>query len=200
LLASACGGSSAAKVAQVATTGSAPGSRAGPLAFAACVRRHGVRNFPYSDTDGRIHAAGIDKSSPAFRAARRSCRALEPGGRLGEQASTLLQQTVARVRRVHGRARRAHVSRPNDHARRTHHPRNSANRPELAHLHRRRERLPRQTVRKRRRQFLLEALAPRKVTRSTSRLAAASADALEVPLATIGKQRAAGFLCCLEPR
>jgi hypothetical protein len=48
--------------------------------------------------------------------------------------------------------------------------------------------------------FLLEALAPRKVTGSTSRLAAASADALEVPLATIGKQRAADFLCCLEPR
>jgi hypothetical protein len=38
--------------------------------------------------------------------------ALEPGGQLGEQASTLLQQTVARVRRVHARARRAHVSNP----------------------------------------------------------------------------------------
>jgi hypothetical protein len=105
LLASACGGSSAAKVAQVATTGSAPGSRPGPLAFAACMRSHGVPNFPDSDTDGRIHAAGIDKSSPAFRAARRSCRALEPGGQLGEQASTQLQRQLlafAACMRAHG--------------------------------------------------------------------------------------------------
>jgi hypothetical protein len=69
------------------------------------MRSHGVRNFPYSDTDGRIHAAGIDKSSPAFRAARRSYRALEPGGQLGEQASTLLQRQLlafAACMRAHG--------------------------------------------------------------------------------------------------
>jgi hypothetical protein len=68
-------------------------------------------------------------------------------------------------------ARRPHVPRPDDHGRRTtHRVRNSANRAELAHLHRRCERLPREAVRKRRRQFLLEALGPRKVTGSTSRL------------------------------
>jgi hypothetical protein len=69
------------------------------------MRSHGVPNFPDSDTDGRIHAAGIDKSSPAFRAARRSCRALEPGGQLGEQTSTLLQRqllTFAACMRAHG--------------------------------------------------------------------------------------------------
>jgi hypothetical protein len=71
LLASACG-SSAAKVAQVGTTGSARGSTPGPLTFAACMRSHGVPNFPDADSDGRIHAAGIDKNSPAFRAAHRS--------------------------------------------------------------------------------------------------------------------------------
>jgi hypothetical protein len=69
------------------------------------MRSHGVPNFPDADTDGRIHAAGIDKSSRAFQAADRSCRALEPGGQLSEEARTQLQQqllTFAKCMRAHG--------------------------------------------------------------------------------------------------
>jgi hypothetical protein len=92
LLASACG-SSGAKVAQVGT-GGATTPRPHPQTFSACMRSHGVPNFPDADTDGRIHAAGIDKNSRAFRAAYHSCRALEPGGQLGEQARTQLQRQL----------------------------------------------------------------------------------------------------------
>src|SRR5262245_25566958 len=112
LLASACGGSSGAGVAQVGTTGGANGSRsasasssASPSAYSACMRAHGVRNFPDPDSNGGIHAAGIDKGSRAFQAAYQSCRSLAPGGRLGEQARTQLQRQLlafAACMRAHG--------------------------------------------------------------------------------------------------
>jgi hypothetical protein len=92
LLASACG-SSGAKVAQVGTSGGT-NPRPQPQTFSACMRSHGVPNFPDADTDGRIHAAGIDKNSRAFQAAYDSCRALEPGGQLSEQARTQLQRQL----------------------------------------------------------------------------------------------------------
>jgi hypothetical protein len=103
LVASACD-SSGAKVAQVGTGG---GTNPRPHAqtFSACMRSHGVPNFPDANTDGRIHAAGIDKSSRAFQAAYRSCRALEPGGQLSEEARTQLQQQLlafAKCMRTHG--------------------------------------------------------------------------------------------------
>jgi hypothetical protein len=103
LLASACG-SSSAKVAQVGT-GSGTNAGQHPQTFSACMRSHGVPNFPDANTDGRIHAAGIDKSSRAFQAAYRSCRALEPGGQLSEEARTQLQQQLlafAKCMRAHG--------------------------------------------------------------------------------------------------
>src|SRR4029450_10885055 len=62
LLAAACGGgSSGAKVAQVGSTsspnGSGPSSASSsgdPRAYSACMRKHGVGNFPDPDSTGRI--------------------------------------------------------------------------------------------------------------------------------------------------
>jgi hypothetical protein len=79
LLASACGGSSAAKVAQIGTTTGPKPSAASddPTAYSKCMRRHGVGNFP--DPDGNLmRTAGIDKNTPTFKTAARACRSLAP--------------------------------------------------------------------------------------------------------------------------
>jgi hypothetical protein len=49
--------------------------------FSACMRKHGVTNFPDPDGKGliRIHSGmGIDPGSPAFRSARTACDKLLP--------------------------------------------------------------------------------------------------------------------------
>jgi hypothetical protein len=90
LLASACG-SSGTPVAQVAstprtTTGSNPpsGSKsADPAAFSACMRKHGVPNFPDPDSGGGLTLngnMGIDPRSPQFQSAQKACRKLLPNG------------------------------------------------------------------------------------------------------------------------
>ena len=90
LLAAACGG------------GSPPGAnRSGPiaqgLAYSACVRAHGVKNFPDPATgpDGNVtlSGAGIDMNSPQVQAAEHACRSLDPGGSGGvSQPLTAAQQ------------------------------------------------------------------------------------------------------------
>jgi hypothetical protein len=75
LLAAACGG------------GSPPGAtRPGPvaqgLAYSACMRAHGVKNFPDPATGPNGHVtlsgAGIDMNSPQVLAAEHACRSLDP--------------------------------------------------------------------------------------------------------------------------
>jgi hypothetical protein len=61
--------------------------RAGALGFSACMRKHGVTNFPdptFSDGDARIKIAGgpgsnLDPRSPAFQAAQKACGGKLPG-------------------------------------------------------------------------------------------------------------------------
>lgn len=51
------------------------------LAFARCVRRHGVPNFPDPDSSGRIPdpgTVGIDQGSPTFEAANTACGRYRP--------------------------------------------------------------------------------------------------------------------------
>jgi len=51
--------------------------------FSACMRKHGVTNFPDPDGQGviRIHSGtGIDPGSPAFSSARTACEKLLPNG------------------------------------------------------------------------------------------------------------------------
>jgi hypothetical protein len=105
LLASACG-SSGAKVAQVGT-GGGTNPRPHPQTFSACMRSHGVPNFPDANTEGDIQAAGIDKSSPAFRTAYHSCQGLLEGRRRRrhEQTTPELQRQLlafAKCMRSHG--------------------------------------------------------------------------------------------------
>lgn len=51
--------------------------------FSACMRKHGVTNFPDPGSQGviTIHSGmGIDPSSPAFQSARSACQKLLPNG------------------------------------------------------------------------------------------------------------------------
>jgi hypothetical protein len=90
LLAAACGG------------GSLPGAKSsGPvaqgLAYSACMRAHGVKNFPDPATgpNGNVtlSGAGIDMNSPQVQAAEHACRSLDPGGSGGvSQPLTAAQQ------------------------------------------------------------------------------------------------------------
>jgi hypothetical protein len=123
LLASACGGSTRLKVAQVVTTGSTAksdtsnSSRSGDLtAYSACMRSHGVPNFPDPDSKGRIKITsgvsasgkktGVDVNSPQFERARKACDKLLPnGGRPTAAQQAYEQQQMlkfAQCMRSHG--------------------------------------------------------------------------------------------------
>src|SRR5438445_372153 len=104
VLAAGCGGTPSPSVAslgpsQAGTTtqggstpgGSADGSSGGGSGltmkaangakFAACMRSHGVPNFPDPDSRGGIRigpSTGIDPNSPKFKAAQQTCRKLLP--------------------------------------------------------------------------------------------------------------------------
>ena len=62
---------------------------AAALKFAACMRSHGVRNFPdppppssgpQTQSGGGSQGAHFDPNSPAFQAANSACKSLAPGG------------------------------------------------------------------------------------------------------------------------
>jgi hypothetical protein len=107
LAASACGGSSGAKVAHVGTTEGANHPHAhDPQAFSACMRSHGVPTFPDPDSSGTIHVpSSIDDRVPAVRAAYRACRSLAPSeGSITGQGDVLRQDQLlafARCMRSH---------------------------------------------------------------------------------------------------
>jgi hypothetical protein len=94
-----CGSSASPGVAHLSAGNSAPsstrsdGSAASPesppspqqtaLIYARCMRSSGLPGFPDPNADGTFHlqpGAGIDPSSPAFRAAQAKCQKLLPGG------------------------------------------------------------------------------------------------------------------------
>jgi hypothetical protein len=114
VLASGCSGSSGAKVAQVGTTsgssgsGSSGGSGEGDAAaYSACMRGHGVPNFPDPDSSGRIRIPStIDDRSPTVRAAYRACHSLAPSGSFNGQGETMGSQdqllAFAKCMRSHG--------------------------------------------------------------------------------------------------
>jgi hypothetical protein len=124
LLAAACGGgSSDAKVAQVGTTSSTKGSGSSsasgsgnPTAYSACMRSHGIGNFPDPDSQGHIkitsgksangQKTGVDVNSPQFERARKACDKLLPnGGRPTAAQQAKEQQAMlkfAQCMRSHG--------------------------------------------------------------------------------------------------
>jgi hypothetical protein len=82
--------------------GSGPNHQIGPreqsqyqqsqyLKAAACIRSHGVPNFPDPTfSGGGVHLAhqGLNESSPVFKAAVQACESLIPGGVHGESGSS----------------------------------------------------------------------------------------------------------------
>jgi hypothetical protein len=124
MLAAACGGGSpSGKVAQVGTTGSTKGSgssnasgsgspsdrRGALVAFSACMRKHGVPNFPDPKAVGHRYGLTIDDetaNSPQFKNAQQVCKKLLPnGGRppAQEQAKQLQEALkYASCIRAHG--------------------------------------------------------------------------------------------------
>jgi hypothetical protein len=98
LFASACGNSAGSGLAQLDSTqtttsspdaggSGSPRDRRGALvAFAACMRQHGVPSFPDPKAVGRGYRLtfgtenGIDVSSPGFKNAQKACKKLLPGG------------------------------------------------------------------------------------------------------------------------
>jgi hypothetical protein len=107
--AAATSGSSTATADGAASTGStAP--EAAALAFAKCMRSNGVPDFPDPKPGGGFifhRGAGIDPSSPVFKAAQNACAKLMPGGGIGSgpppSAQTVAHYLkVARCMRRHG--------------------------------------------------------------------------------------------------
>ena len=78
------------------------------LAFAECMRSHGVTGFPDPSGRGGINLAGtgINPFSPAFKAAQASCRKLLPGGGPGSRQATEQQKeqlvAISECMRSHG--------------------------------------------------------------------------------------------------
>jgi hypothetical protein len=103
LLAAGCGGSTGGKVAQI---GTASAARNGPQAYSACMRSHGVPNFPDPGADGVIHVPETIDELATVRGAYRACRSLAPSeGSITGAGDTMSQEQLlafARCMRSHG--------------------------------------------------------------------------------------------------
>ena len=106
--ATACSSSSAGSPSHATGQAHAGG---GPLAFSACMRSHGVSNFPDPTSNGGISIQvqpgnGIDPGSPAFHSAQRACQSLLPAGKTsGGSVSPAVRARILRYAaciRAHG--------------------------------------------------------------------------------------------------
>ncbi len=114
----ACGGSNGPSPAPSGAVGQSPGtSIADAYKFSACMRNHGVENFP----DPRVSSSSGQQSinlslspgvahSPAFKSARNACGHLVPGANSGPSAAQQQAQTkdlvaFAQCMRKHGFSR-----------------------------------------------------------------------------------------------
>jgi hypothetical protein len=104
----ACGSASATRSSSDLT---GQGKFAGALAFARCMRSHGVPNFPDPKVTGTTiqilgSSSGINTQSPAFKSAQQSCKHLLPGGgnpsqhQIAQAKAELL--TISQCMRAHG--------------------------------------------------------------------------------------------------
>lgn len=118
LLAAGCGGGGSPGVANVASskTTTTATTQTGLAAFAACMRSHGVPNFPDPDSTGEIPKVQVVATAQAnphkFNAAQTACIHLAPNGSLGRQETAAQKRTqladelsFARCMRSHGVAR-----------------------------------------------------------------------------------------------
>ena len=99
LLVSACGSSSHSGA-------SSSGDRGQALAFAKCMRKNGVPNFPDPDADGRFRGVGHEaEGDPEFQNAQEACRSLAPGGeheKLGDPAFVEQMREFSQCMRANG--------------------------------------------------------------------------------------------------
>jgi hypothetical protein len=118
LLASACGGPASPRVVALDTTTtsstttapSTSGTSAGAkeLAFARCMRSHGVPNFPDPDPQGNFPPFNTDVSKQTSTVANEACKKLLPSGgggsagTRGDRQKLAFALTVARCMRSHG--------------------------------------------------------------------------------------------------
>jgi len=99
LLAAGCGGGGSPGVANVAssTTTTTATTHIGLVAFAACMRSHGVPNFPDPDSSGEIPKTQVVANAQAnprkFNAAQTACIHLAPNGSLGRQQTAAQKRT-----------------------------------------------------------------------------------------------------------
>jgi hypothetical protein len=85
-----------------ANAASAPSSSppAGPLAFAECVRAHGVQDFPDPDSDGNFdlsRGGDLNPTNPTYQAAAQACRSYESAGK-GSAPALSPQQIAATLK------------------------------------------------------------------------------------------------------
>ena len=82
------------------------GNEAQMLAYARCMRSHGVANFPDPNGQGVIQGSGINPGSASFQAADKDCRHLLPNGGQpspAQQAKALAQALkFSQCMRSHG--------------------------------------------------------------------------------------------------
>ena len=77
---------------------------AGALAFARCMRAHGLSNFPDPGSGGGLQITGLNPRSPAFRSAQQVCRKYLPNG----GPSTHMSESELRRAFVFARCMRSH--------------------------------------------------------------------------------------------
>ena len=110
--AAACSGASAPSSAAASAPAGGSGASAGffqqALAYAQCMRAHGVANFPDPNWNGGaqpLNLAGIDTNSPTYKTAVQACRQYAPPGEnnpnLQAQARTQALK-FAQCMRAHG--------------------------------------------------------------------------------------------------
>jgi hypothetical protein len=115
LFAAACGssGSGAAPVASISSspsasaTSSGGSARASMLAYARCMRAHGISDFPDPDANGDLSldskpGSDLDPNNPAYKAANSACKSLLPARRPMPKGAKAQNLRYARCMRAHG--------------------------------------------------------------------------------------------------
>ncbi len=110
VLVAGCGGSSGSPTSAASTSAFAAGTVESGVAFARCIRAHGVPNFP--DPKARGHTIRMGSAatlqSPAFQSAMHSCQRLLPKGPPGPEPPS--RQAQARMLEVSACMRKHGIS------------------------------------------------------------------------------------------
>jgi hypothetical protein len=104
-------GSGSATTSSGTLTASSPSATLGLIAYAECMRRHGIPKFPDPTTQGNLvisPASGIDPSSAQYKSANQACAKLRPSatgvGMTPAEHARALARLTAYVHCMRGRA------------------------------------------------------------------------------------------------